>query len=290
MFNTKNQNSSSVHILGLIAWFFFFVLVSKHPSFAANIPVQQSSVESYGTSQALRPGIIVQISPTNNQDVIPVSLQNITKALGVVVNQSDSAISVNNNVNSSNTAYVSSSGNYEMIVSDQNGPIKTGDYLTLSAVDGIGMEDNHIAPITVGMASSSFNGTNGVIGSQVIQLSNNGHQTVHFGLIYANVSIAHNPLLSSENSIIPSFLVNFTKGIVGKTVSPWRIYIAIVITIALCVIVGSMLYGAVRSSLISIGRNPLSKNILFKGFTQVVLAALLIFASGIFLVYLLLKL
>ena len=289
MFQNKNQNTSAVHVLGLIAWFFFFVLVIKNPSFAANIQVQQGSVENYGTSQALRPGILVQLDPTNNQDVIPASQNNITKTFGVVVNPSDSAIAVDKNTTSVDSAFVSSDGNYQMVVSDQDGPIKAGDYLTLSAVAGIAMEDDHVEPITVGMASSSFNGSTGVIGSQSLVLSNNTHQTVHFGVIYANVSIAHNPLLSTESSIIPSFLVNFSKGIAGKNVSPWRIYIGIIVTLAICIIVGSMLYGAVRSSITAIGRNPLSKNSLFKGFTQVVISALIIFISGIFLVYLLLK-
>ncbi|HEY5267513.1 MAG TPA: hypothetical protein VII94_00010 [Candidatus Saccharimonadales bacterium] len=289
MFRTKNKNSSAVHTLGLISWIIFFSLVSRHPSFAANTQIQQSTVQSYGTSEALRPGIVVQIDPKNIENVIPASQSTITRTFGVVVNPSLSAIAVNKSTSSSNSAYVSSDGNYQMIVSDQNGPITLGDYLTLSAVDGIAMKDNSIEPVTVGQASSSFNGTSGVIGTEKLPLSNNSYQTVHFGIIYASVSIAHNPLIASENSVVPSFLVDFSKGVVGRTVSAWRIYVALIITLAICVIVGSMLYGAVKSSLTAIGRNPLSKNTLFKGFIQSIISAVIIFISGLFLVYLLLK-
>jgi hypothetical protein len=287
----QSQNSLNVHIFGLIAWFFFFALIIKFPSFAATptTQTQQNTVESYGTSQALRPGILVQIDPSNVMDVIPASQPNITKTLGVVISPSASTITVDNSSSAPDTAYVSSDGNYQMVVSDQNGAIKAGDYLTLSAVDGIAMEDNSIEPVTVGIASSSFNGLTSVIGTGQVELSNKTFKTVHYGIITANVSIAHNPLLAVESSIVPSFLVNFSTGIVGRTVSPWRIYVALIITLAVCVIVGAMLYGAVRSSLTSIGRNPLSRSSLFRGFIQVVVSAVIIFISGIFLVYLLLK-
>ena len=291
MQKTQNQNPLTIHIFGLIAWFLFFALVIKYPSFASTTPsqTQQNTVESYGTSQALRPGILVQIDPSNVANVIPASQPDIKKTLGVVISPSASTITVYNSTTAANTAYVSSDGNYQVVVSDQNGSIKAGDYLTLSAVDGIAMEDNNVEPVTVGIASSSFNGSTGSIGTGKVELSNKTYKTVHYGVITANVSIAHNPLLAVESSIVPSFLVNFSTGIVGRTVSPWRIYVALIITLAVCIIVGAMLYGAVKSSLTSIGRNPLSRSSLFRGFLQVVVAAVIIFISGIFLVYLLLK-
>ena len=292
MQKSQNQNPLTVHIFGLIAWFIFFALVIKYPTFASittSSQAQQNTVESYGTNQALRPGILVQIDPSNVADVIPASQPDIKKTLGVVISPSASTITVDNSTTAADTAYVSSNGNYQMVVSDQNGSIKAGDYLTLSAVDGIAMEDNSIEPVTVGIASSSFNGSSGVIGTGKVELSNKTYKTVHYGIVTANVSISHNPLLAVESSIVPSFLVNFSTGIVGKTVSPWRIYVALVITLAVCIIVGAMLYGAVRSSLTSIGRNPLSRSSLFRGFLQVVVSAVIIFISGIFLVYLLLK-
>ena len=289
MQNTKVKNTLTVHILGLLAWLIFFILIVKNPSFASSSQSQQNTVESYGTSQALRPGILVRLNPNNISDVIPASQSDINKTLGVVISPTASALAIQNNNGSPDTAYVSSDGNYQMIVSDQNGPIKSGDYLTLSSVDGIAMEDNPVEPVTVGVATSSFNGTSGIVGTDKIELSNKTFKTVSFGIITASVSIAHNPLLATESSIVPSFLVNLSTGIVGRTVSPWRIYVALILTLAVCVIVGSMLYAAVRSSLTSIGRNPLSRSSLLRGFIQVIVSAVIIFISGIFLVYLLLK-
>jgi hypothetical protein len=289
MFSNKDQSSRTVHILGLIAWFMFFVLVIKNPSFAANPQTQQNIIGSYGTNQILRPGILVQISPTNPENVIPASQQNITKTFGVVISVANYPVSVNKGSGSTYSVYVSSSGNYQMIVSDQNGPISIGDYLTMSSVGGIAMKDNVTLPVVVGQASTSFNGISGVIGSQKLLLTNKSYQTVHLGVLYANVYIAHNPLLVTESSIVPSFLVNLSKGIAGRVVSPWRMYIALIITLAICVIVGSILYGAVRSNLTTIGRNQLSWKALFRGFIQVIILVVIIFISGLFLVYLLLR-
>jgi hypothetical protein len=174
------------------------------------------------------------------------------------------------------------------LVSDQNGAINAGDYITLSPVDGIGMKDNSSLPIVVAQALSAFNGTGPVIGTDKVTTPT-GSETVHLGLISASIAIGHNPLLVSSNNSVPKVLSQFAKTVTGKDVSSWRIWLGVAILAVIAFIVGSMLYGAVRSSLISIGRNPLSKKAITKGFVEVVLSALIIFISAVFGVYLLLK-
>jgi hypothetical protein len=60
--------------------------------------------------------------------------------------------------------------------------------------------------------------------------------------------------------------------------------------LAATVVAGSMLYAGVRSSMISIGRNPLSKQSIVKSMVQVIITSFMVFILGIFGVYLLLKL
>ena len=55
-------------------------------------------------------------------------------------------------------------------------------------------------------------------------------------------------------------------------------------------ITGVMLYSGARGSLISVGRNPLSKGAILKGLIQIVILSLTVFITGMFGVYLLLKL
>jgi hypothetical protein len=54
-------------------------------------------------------------------------------------------------------------------------------------------------------------------------------------------------------------------------------------------VAGIMLYSGARSSLISVGRNPLSRSVIIKALGQVVVLSLIVFISGMFAVYLLLK-
>jgi len=62
------------------------------------------------------------------------------------------------------------------------------------------------------------------------------------------------------------------------------------ILIIIAAISGSILYGGVRTTMVSIGRNPLAKASIMRGLAQVVLVSIIIFIIGLIGVYLLLKL
>ncbi|HUC95582.1 MAG TPA: hypothetical protein VMR76_01315, partial [Candidatus Saccharimonadia bacterium] len=279
----------SLNILGIVAWSILFTLVFSHFSFATSITNQQTSIQSYGTASYLRPGLIVKLDPTNPNMVVPVSQSSITKTFGVVINPADAAVTLKNTSGTSNQAYVAGSGTFPILVSDQNGPILVGDYITLSSFDGIGMKDDNSLPIVVGQALSSFNSSADYIGSSSLQLSKGLTKTVHFGLVKANIFIARNPELPLANNNLSGVLQQIGKNVTGKVVSPWKIYMSVLILVAIFIIVGTMLYGAVKTSLASIGRNPLSKRVVTKGFIQIIFSSVIILISGVFGVYLLLK-
>ena len=69
-----------------------------------------------------------------------------------------------------------------------------------------------------------------------------------------------------------------------------RIYLSIAITGLSIIVAITVLYSGVRNSIISIGRNPLSKKSIFRGLLEIILTAFLILIIGLFAVYLLLKL
>jgi len=236
----------------------------------------------------MQPGMIVQLQPTNSDSVEPATQNTVYRTFGVVVNLNSASIAVQDQSGQSNQVFVASSGHYDILVSDQNGAIQVGDYITLSPVDGIGERDDSTEPIVVGQALASFNGTGPLIGTDTVKTSS-GNETIHLGLIEATIAIAHNPEESAANSSVPKVLEDFSQSITGKEVSAWRIWLGVTFLGAIAFIVGSMLYGAVRSAIISIGRNPLSKKIITRGFVEVVLSALIILISAVFGVYLLLK-
>jgi hypothetical protein len=299
----KQAKSSRLYRLGLLAWLLVIFLGVHHSAMAASSksssspssPTSSTSnsgssafIQSYNATTDLQQGMIVQLKKSSGNGIEPASQTSIYQTFGVVVNINSAAIAVQNEDKSGTQVFVATSGHYDILVSDQNGAIEAGDYITLSPIDGIGMKDNSSQPIVVAQALSSFNGTGPLIGSDKLKTST-GTETVHLGLVNAIISIGHNPLLVASNSDVPRVLAQFSQSIAGKPVSSWRIWIGVAILGVIAFIVGSMLYGAVRSSLISIGRNPLSRKAITKGFVQVVLSALIIFTSAVFGVYLLLK-
>lgn len=292
-------NSPKLYLLGVFSWLFLFFAVSSQAAFATSTSSNSSSssssssnnsafIQSYNAATNLQQGMIVQLQKSGSTSVGPATETSIYQTFGVVVNLSSAAIAVQNQDKVGTQVFVATSGHYDILVSDQNGAINPGDFITLSPVDGIGMKDNSAEPIVVAQALGSFNGTGPVIGTDKVAIST-GTQTVHLGLVSASIAIGHNPLLVASNSSVPKVLSQFTKAVTGKDVSAWRIWLGVTVLGVIAFIVGSMLYGAVRSSLISIGRNPLSKKAITRGFVQVVLSALIIFTSAIFGVYLLLK-
>lgn len=250
----------------------------------------ESFIQSYGTSTTIQEGMIVQLVKNNSNNVQVASQNNPFGTFGVVVNVDDASIALTNPTQATtNQVYVTTGSQYNVLVSDQNGGIKVGDYITLSSVNGIGMKDNTTSPIVVGQALAPLTNTTPIVGSTSIKNSLGKSITVHFALIKTNIAIAKNPELVATSSSVPSILTSLSHSITGKTVAAWRIYLGLAVLAVVAFIVGSMMYSAVRNSLTAIGRNPLSKKAITKAFIQVVLSALIIFTSSIFGVYLLLK-
>ena len=259
------------------------ILLSLHHSASA-----QAFIQSYNASSELQQGLIVQLS-NNNSSVIPASQNSIYQTFGVVVNASDAPVSLSTSSAKNDQVYVASTGHYNLLVSDQNGPINSGNYITLSSIDGVGMRNSIAQPIVVGQAITSFNSSTPSIGTDTITTSNGSKDTVHLGLIQADIAIGHNPLVTQVHSNVQTFLKKFSNGVAGKDESAWKIYLGFSVLVVVAVLTSVMIYSAIRSSLVSIGRNPLSKEAIKKGFIRVVIAALIIFISGILGVYLLLK-
>jgi hypothetical protein len=288
MLKTKQKRfdkSLHLHLLGIIAWSLVLLMVLHHPT---PVSAESSFIQSYNTTSSLQQGMIVQLQKTNANTVEPATQTNIYNTFGVVVNMANASIALEQNSKSNNQVFVANSGHYNILVSDQNGPIEAGDYITLSPIDGVGMKDNSTEPIVVAQALSSFDGSGPILGTDQLKTST-GTEKVHLSLVQASISIGHNPLLASSSTIVPKALEQLSKTVTGKSVAAWRIWLAVAILLVVAFIVGVMLYGAARSSLISIGRNPLSKKAITKGFIEVVTSALIIFISAVFGVYLLLK-
>jgi hypothetical protein len=208
---------------------------------------------------------------------------------GVAVAANDAALTLSQNT-TSQQIYVATNGRYTVLVSTQNGPIKDGDYITISSLDGIGMKANSTDAVVLGKAAEPFSGSDTVISSATLTTSDHAKINVSVGRIAVDISITHNPLQVVAGNNLPGYLQRASATIANKPVSTSRVYVSLAIILVTALVAGSLLYGGVRSGITAIGRNPLARQSIGKSLVQVVLTSFIILIIGLFGVYLILRL
>lgn len=244
--------------------------------------------QGYGADQLLQRGMIVGLKTDDPRKVEPINSEDYDRVHGVVIGANESAVLLGRD---DEKVYVASGGRFPTLVSNQNGNINIGDYIAVSSINGIGMRAGDVEPVILGKAIETFDAGNkdDVTSAVTVKDTSGNERTLALGIVMVDVSIGKNPLLKSNDSL-PDALKRASEFIAGKPVNPIKVYISIAILIISTAIAGSLIYSAVRSSMISIGRNPLSKRAIMRGLFQVVIIGLIVFLSGIFGVYLILKL
>lgn len=262
---------SPVRLLaGAAALAVLFVTNSAHPAKAAS-----DIVTGFNSKQTLQPGLIVSLDTSQPRSVKPTPANAEASMYGVVVDPSDAPFTLNG---TGQQVFVASSGIYSVLVSTVNGTIQPGDYISMSTQDGIGAKATPLQTTTFGQAENGFDGTNNVISNS------NG---LAIGRVYVNINIQKNPI--ANNDPVPLFLKRIAVALADKPVPVVRIYVALIIFIISAIVTITILWSGIRSSLVSLGRNPLSRHAILGGLYKVIFTGLSVFAIGLAGVYLLLK-
>ncbi|MCA9351126.1 hypothetical protein H6794_00475 [Candidatus Nomurabacteria bacterium] len=248
----------------------------------------QSVTRGYSSDMLLQKGMIVKLKDDDPNKVEPVKKEQEEKIHGVVINPTDSAVLLGEE---DQKVFVASTGPFSVLVSSQNGPIKAGDYVTLSSISGIGMAASDLDKVVIGKAMENFdtNDITKVRSSATIKDSAGNTTEVKIGTIRVDISVGRNPS-QRANASLPVVLKGVSETIAGKPVTPARVYVSFFVFVTTSIISGAMLYSAVRSTMVAMGRNPLGKKAIIRSLLQVASVAVLIFIVGLFAVYLLLKL
>lgn len=246
----------------------------------------QAVTQGYGSEQALQRGMIVRLKKSDASKVEAVKQENADQTYGVAVDANDAPVTLSAE---GQKVFVATGGRFDVLVSTQGGPVAAGDYIAVSAIDGIGMKAGDKDEIAIGRALGSFDGKTNAISTTEIKDSAGVKRSVNIGRVQADVAVAKNPLLKATEPNLPEALKKVSESIAGKPVNPMRVYVAMVVFLVSTIVAGTLMYGGVRSSLISIGRNPLGKKSIIRGMFQIILTGMTVFISGIFGVYLLLK-
>ncbi|HSX46696.1 MAG TPA: hypothetical protein VLF87_01765 [Patescibacteria group bacterium] len=247
----------------------------------------QAVTEGYNADSVLQRGMIVAIKKDDNTKVEPVSGDKADQMHGVIVNANDAPVTLSND---GQRVFVATTGHYDVLVSTQMGTVASGDFITVSAIAGIGMKAGTADQYIIGRAIGNFDGSKDVVSTTQLKDSDGATKQVSIGRVSVDIGVAKNPLLKASEPNVPQFLQKAAAAIAGKPVNAVRIYLGILIFLITTIIAASLLYGGVRSALISIGRNPLSKKTIIRGMIQVIITGMIVFLIGVFGVYLILRL
>jgi hypothetical protein len=248
----------------------------------------QSVAQSYAADTPLQAGMIVRLGEDKSK-VAPVNQATADKAYGVIVRPNDAPLSLSEG-DAQQLVYVATTGNYKVLMSDQNGSIKQGEYVVISAIEGIGMKVDTASNYVVGKALENFDANSKSLTQTTVKDTAGHERTVKIGYVRMDVNIGKNPLHKGAVSNVPDFLQKAADAIAGKPVSAVRVYLSVIILIIAGAIVISILYAGIRTSIIALGRNPLARKSIFRNLFRVILLGLTILLIGIFAVYLILKL
>ncbi len=247
----------------------------------------QTVTQGYKSDGVLYRGTVVAFDAEDTSKVVPVTPENQELLHGVVVAPNDSTFTLSQE---QEKTFVATVGRFDALVSTEAGPIQPGDFLTVSNISGVAKKAGEQDAYAVGKAVEGFNGEANAITDQDLKDSLGDTSNVTIGRVSVDIAVGFNPLLKPKDSSLPDFLAKATEAIAGKQVSAVKVYISLFIIVAAGGISGSLLYSGIRSSVISIGRNPLSKKSITKSLMQIILTSIIIFLIGLFGVYLLLRL
>lgn len=281
MFKTKIRKYCTFQRITAVAALSLLCVMSVH------FPVlAQAVTQGYASDQELQRGMMVRLKEDDTTKVEAVKQESSTHTHGVVVDANDAPVTLSTE---NQKVFVATAGSFDVLVSDQNGEIKAGDYIAVSAIDGIGMGAGDSEPVVVGRALANFDGKTAVVSTSEVQDSSGGKQTVNIGRVRTDITVAKNPNLRAQDANLPEFLKKASEAIAGKPVNTVRVYIALFVFIVTTIIAGTLMYGGVRSAIVSIGRNPLGKKAIMRGMFQIIITGMIVFIIGVFGVYLLLK-
>ncbi|HSW79350.1 MAG TPA: hypothetical protein VLG47_01085 [Candidatus Saccharimonadales bacterium] len=253
---------------------FAFALLSIL-AFPSQVHGESSISQGFKTTDPnISTGSLISVTTKGGNIAGLANTKNVPNMVGVAGNKPLIELSNSNE----NNLKVIVSGSTAALVSDINGTVNFGDKITASPIDGLGMKAVNSGEI-VGTAQTDLKSVQTVTKS--VTKSDGSKSTIKVGVIPLEVNVSYYtaPDRSAVSQYLPAFMQSLANSISGKQVSPWRVLIgsiALLLGFAASMV---MLYSSVRSNMISIGRNPLARGALHKGFLDVAM-----FAVGVLLI------
>lgn len=238
--------------------------------------------QGFAASSTIPTGSLVALDPKVSGEVVAANVTNSSRLFGVVVPPTSSSISLSGTSNQGQVQ-VASSGTATVLVSNANGVIKVGDFIAASTIGGVGQRAVGSVRV-IGTAQADFDGSGESVTKQKIEIDGKTTE-VTVGQIPVEISISTYTKDDNQSFKVPSWAQGLSNTLAGKSVDPIRILISGLVLLVAIISITVLLYSAVRNSIISIGRNPLSKRSVLAGLLQVMLICMIILAASVAVIY-----
>ena len=236
--------------------------------------------QGYASTEPVSLGALVSLKKNSNDTVEPSTTATSNSIIGVVVNEDSSLLSVSDG---STQAQVATSGVANLIVSDINGDIELGDQITASPIKGVGMKATSNAKV-IGISQSSP-----AYDSKPHEYTNESgnKESLRLGQVPIVISVSYYTK-SPEKTVIPPALQNIANAVAGRKVSTLPILVSAAIFVIMLVAVVSIIYSMIRSSIISIGRNPMAQSAVYRDVIQLSALVIIIMSVSLIAIYIIL--
>lgn len=243
--------------IGVILFPFALLLLASVPvAYAQSSSTLAQSFKPDSSEGDIVAGALVSTKGDKNT-VALATLSSANRLVGVVDNSPLVSIS-----EGGKEVEVVLSGTTNVLVSDMNGAIKSGDKITISPVAGVGMKVTSDSQI-IGTAQNDFKATDS---KTITDRSGESHK-IGLGYVRAQIGIAAYQAPGSD--FLPPFIQNAANGIAGRPVSIIRVLICSALLLLGFTTVVILVYTSVRSAMTSLGRNPLAARAIRKSLYQV---------------------
>ncbi len=240
----------------------------------------------YKTTDKISYGALVS-SVKDNSNMVKLSTKDDAGLLlGIAVKSDDSLLSLSNGTADVEVAV---EGATVALVSDINGSISAGDPITISPLTGVGMKSPNATKI-VGIAQQPFDKK--TPGAVLQKIPNKDGKTVEvaIGKVPINVKVeTYNGNAQGPTNAVLQAIQNAVSFIAGRQVAMARALVAVGIVMSSLLISSIIVYTSVRTSFISVGRNPLAQSFIRKNLYVVLLTVVSILGAAFVAAYLVIK-
>lgn len=282
--DTKIIQNRQISYRPVLSWGLAVLLILASIAWPA---VARAATQSYlTTDQSITKGMAVSVASHKDSGaegqtyVAKSSVSRADKTLGVVVNLGDGLVT---SVSGTSQLFVANSGDARVYVTSLNGAVHKGDLLAPSPLEGVLMRANDGTPGILGVALENFSAQP----SQTVSVKGGSQiESAKVALIGINMDVK---FATSSAGVQQSFLERLGQSVAHHEVSQLQTFIALAVLILLIIVEGGIVYAAISSSLLSIGRNPLAKRAIMGGLLQATGLVIAVLAVGLSAIYLVLR-